>query len=71
MINLKIEIFRKMSQLGSVPSKQVQLKHITDRAVAAKLQLLGKFGDISEKNSHFNAIPIKLCIFLEPFKKLN
>ena len=61
-----------MPYLSSVPSKQVQLKHITDRALGAKLKLLGKFGDISEKkNSHLNAIGIKFRIFLEPFKKLN
>ena len=36
-----------MPQLGSVPSKQVQLKHISDRGLEP--QLLSKFGDISEK----------------------
>ena len=60
-----------MPQLGSVPSKQVQLKHITDRGLWAKPKLLSKFGGISETNSHFNVIRIKFCIFLEPCKKLN
>ena len=60
-----------MPPLSSVPSKQVQLKHITDRGLGAKPLLLGEFGDISEKNSHFNAIRIEFCIFLDPFKKLN
>ena len=58
-----------MPQLGSVPSKQVQLKHITNRAYGTKLLLLGKFGDISEKKiAVLNAIQIKIRIFLEPFK---
>ena len=60
-----------MPQLGCVPNKQVQLKHITDRGLGAKPKLQGKFGHLSEKNSHFNAIRIKFRIFLEPLEKLN
>ena len=60
-----------MPQIGSVPSKLVQLNHITDWGLGAKPLLLDNFCDISEKNSRFNAIRIKFRIFLEPFKKLN
>ena len=70
-MNVKIEVFCKTPQLGSEPNKQVQLKHITDRGLGEKLYLLGNFCAISEKYSNFNAIRIKLRVFLEPFQKLN
>ena len=52
-----------MPQLGRVPSKRVQVMHITDRGLGAKPLLLSNFCDISQKNNHFNAIRIKFGIF--------
>ena len=42
-----------MPQSGNVPSKLVQLKHITDRGLGAKPKFLGTFCNISEKKSLF------------------
>ena len=71
-----------MPQLGSVPSKQVQIKHITDRGLGEKPYLLGNFCNTSENKailtlfgstSHpFRAISkTNLIQFENHLKKLN
>ena len=50
-------------------SKLGQLERVIDRVWGAEPQLLGNFCNFSRWNSDFNAIWIKFCTFLKPFKR--
>ena len=60
---------RKLSNLGPLLSKLMQLKHVTEGVWGQSPQPLGDFRDFAGKNNNFNAISITFCTFLKSYKQ--
>ena len=59
---------QKLSNLGPLLNKLLQLKRITEGVWGQSPQPLGDFCDLAGKNSDFNAISITFHTFWKPYE---